>query len=197
MSNVYCVLCVKPLLKYPNNRISFHVFPACPKKRKIWLKQCRLTNKEVLPNRKICSIHFEPTCFKSNLKRRILYPDAVPTIFGKNIFKTTSLPSNIVKGRTKNRNKNAIADQNRQSRGKSLTRAAKKGIAGSNHKPRDILPTKPDSKVFHNVKGNATNRKRKLDMHDEPITAFKKNKSSFMSLLKLVRIQISLANGIK
>jgi len=90
-----------------------------------------------------------------------------------------------------------IAGQNRQSRDTSLTRAAKKGIVDSNHVSRDILSTKPALKVSQHVKSNAKNRKRKLDKHDEPITVLKKNKSSFMSLLKLVRIQISLANGIK
>lgn len=62
---------------------------------------------------------------------------------------------------------------------------------------RDILPTKPAIKVFNHVKNNASNRKRKLDKLEEPITALKKNKLSFMSLLKLVKIQMSLANGIK
>lgn len=75
-------------------------FPACPKKRQIWLNQCRLTNKEVLPNRKICSFHFEPTCFKSNVKRRLLHPDAVPTIFENSHVKTRNLPLKIVKGTT-------------------------------------------------------------------------------------------------
>ncbi|XP_022180186.1 THAP domain-containing protein 2-like [Myzus persicae] len=196
MPNV-CVLCVKPLLKNPSTRISFHVFPACPKKRQIWLKQCRLANKDVLPNRKICSFHFEPTCFKSNVKRRILYPDAVPTIFGNGRVQTKNKPLKIAKGRKTNRNKKGSAGQNRQSRDTSLARAAKKGIATSNRKSRDVLPTKPAIKVLDRVKSNVTKRKRKLEELDEPITKLKKNKLSFMSLLKLVKIQFSLAKGIK
>jgi len=81
------------------NRILFCFrFPSCPKKRQIWLNRCKLANEEVLPNRKICSFHFEPTCFKTGLKRRLLYPDAVPTIFGKAHVKTTNLPLKNVKG---------------------------------------------------------------------------------------------------
>lgn len=190
MSNV-CVLCVKPLIKYLRSRISLHVFPACPKKRQIWLNQCKLTNKEVLPNRKICSFHFEPTCFKSNAKRRILNPDAVPTIFENSRVKK------IVKGGRKSFNKKGIVGQNRQSHDIPLTRAAKKRISSPNCVSQDILQTNPAIEVFDHVKRIATNRKRKLDEHDEPITELKKNKLSFMSLLKLVKIQISLANRIK
>lgn len=73
-------------------------FPSFPKRRQIWLKQCKLAHKEVLPNSKICSFHFEPRCFKSGLKRHVLYPDAVPTIFGNDHEKTTNLPLKIVKG---------------------------------------------------------------------------------------------------
>ncbi|KAL4127333.1 hypothetical protein QTP88_011508 [Uroleucon formosanum] len=197
MSKV-CVLCAKPLIKYPRPRISLHVFPACPKKRQIWLNQCRLTNKEVLPNRKICSFHFEPTCFKSNVKRRLLHPDAVPTIFKNSHVKRRNLPLKTVKGRSANCNKKGIVCQNRQSLDdKPLTRAAKKKISGQNCVSRNILPINPVIKVFDHTKSIATNRKRKLDELDEPITKLKKNKLSFMSLLKLVKIQISLANHIK
>jgi len=62
---------------------------------------------------------------------------------------------------------------------------------------RDILPKKPAIKVLDRVKSKATNRKRKLDELDEPITKLKNNKLSFMSILKLVKIQFSMANGIK
>jgi len=73
-------------------------FPLCPKKRQIWLNRCRLTNAEISPNCKICSFHFEPTCFKSGVKRRILYPDAVPTIFKKDRFEMANTPLKNTKG---------------------------------------------------------------------------------------------------
>jgi len=73
-------------------------FPTCPKNRQIWIKKCRLANEEVLPNSKVCSFHFEPTCFKSGVKRRLLYLDAVPTIFGNGRVKTLNLPSKNMKG---------------------------------------------------------------------------------------------------
>ncbi|CAI6353825.1 unnamed protein product [Macrosiphum euphorbiae] len=190
MSKV-CVLCVKPLIKCLRSRISLHVFPACPKKRQIWLNQCRLTNEEVLPNRKICSFHFESTCFKSNAKKRILHPDAVPTIFVNSHVKT------IVKGGPKNFNKKGIVGQNRRSHDIPLTRAAKKRISSRNCVSHEILPTNPPIDVSDHVKSIATNRKRKLDDHDEPITELKNNKLSFMSILKLVKIQMSLAKSIK
>lgn len=66
-------------------------FPSFPKIRQIWLKQCRLAHEEVLPNSKICLFHFEPKCFKSGVKRCVLYPDGVPTIFGNDHVKTTNL----------------------------------------------------------------------------------------------------------
>jgi len=61
----------------------------------------------------------------------------------------------------------------------------------------EILPTNPAIEISDHVKSIATNRKRKLDKHDEPITELKNNKLSFMSLLKLVKIQMSLAKNIK
>ncbi|XP_016662670.1 THAP domain-containing protein 2-like [Acyrthosiphon pisum] len=189
MSNV-CVLCVKPLIKYLRSRISLHVFPTCPKKRQIWLNQCRLTNEEVLPNRKICSFHFESTCFKSNAKRRILHADAVPTIF------VNSHVKKIVKGGPKNFNKKGIVGENRQSQDIPLTRAAKKKISSRNYVSHDILPKNPATEVHDRVKSIATNRKRKLEL-DKPITELKKNKLSYMSLLKLVNIQSHWLTAIK
>ncbi|XP_025202186.1 THAP domain-containing protein 2-like isoform X2 [Melanaphis sacchari] len=74
-----CIVC-KSTRKHLRSNYSLHAFPICLKERQVWLNQCKLT-KEVLPSHKICSYHFEPTCFKPGLKKRTLYPDAIPTIF--------------------------------------------------------------------------------------------------------------------
>ncbi|KAL5236701.1 hypothetical protein ACI65C_004111 [Semiaphis heraclei] len=135
-----CILCEKPVLKYSISKMSLHVFPSCPKKRQIWLNHCGLSNKEVLPNRKICSFHFEPTCFKSGVKRRVLYPDAVPTIFGNDLVKTTNLSLKNVKGRPKNCTKNKIEVQDCKSHNISSVNAAKKVDDGQNVKSCDVTP---------------------------------------------------------
>lgn len=73
-------------------------FPSCPEKRQIWINRCGLTDQEVLPYAKLCSFHFEPTCFKSKLKRRLLNRNALPTIFVKNHVKKTIMPIKKNKG---------------------------------------------------------------------------------------------------
>ncbi|XP_026819995.1 uncharacterized protein LOC113558688 [Rhopalosiphum maidis] len=171
-----CILCVKSAIKYPSSKISLHLFPACPKRRQVWLNNCKLTNQEVLPNRKICSFHFEPTCFKSTERRRILYSNAVPTIFGNGLVTKKNLSSKIVKGRSKDSNIE-ITCQKRQCHNISLVKVGKE--------------------VFEHVKSIATNRKREFDELGGAVTKLKSKKSSFMSVLKLVRIQISLGNKIK
>uniref|UniRef100_A0A2S2NEE5 THAP domain-containing protein 2 n=1 Tax=Schizaphis graminum TaxID=13262 RepID=A0A2S2NEE5_SCHGA len=147
-SSKNCILCVEPVLKYPRSRMSLHSFPSCPKKRKIWLNRCRLTNAEVLPNCKICSFHFEPTCFKSGVKRRILHPDAVPTIFKKGRIEMANTSLKNIKERQKKCNKNGTAVEIYQSRNISLTRAAKKMISVQDHQLRNFVSPRATEKVI-------------------------------------------------
>ncbi|XP_060848202.1 THAP domain-containing protein 2-like [Rhopalosiphum padi] len=147
-SSKICILCVEPVHKYPRSKMSLHSFPLCPKKRQIWLNRCRLTNAEILPNCKICSFHFEPTCFKSGVKRRILYPDAVPTIFKNDRFEMANTPLKNTKESQKKCNKNGIAVEIYQSHNISLTRAAKKVISVQDRQLRNVVLTRATEKVI-------------------------------------------------
>jgi len=71
-----------------NNLILFKFrFPKNPNIRLEWLNQCGFSEDDIVSNRKICSLHFEPTCYKSadesNSVRKILKPGSIPTIFKK------------------------------------------------------------------------------------------------------------------
>ncbi|KAL5236705.1 hypothetical protein ACI65C_004115 [Semiaphis heraclei] len=194
MSKV-CILCEKPVLKYSISKMSLHVFPSCPKKRQIWLNHCGLSNKEVLPNRKICSFHFEPTCFKSGVKRRVLYPDAVPTIFGNDLVKTTNLSLKNVKGRPKNCTKKKIAVQNRKSRNISSVKAAKKVVDGQNVESCDVTPRVATHADFDRINSILENQIVELNGLQGILAELNKEKLSLATLLELlVRNQITLSN---
>ncbi|XP_022181412.1 uncharacterized protein LOC111041446 [Myzus persicae] len=136
-----CILCEKPVPEYPILMKSFHRFPVHPKKRQIWLNHCGLTNEEVLPNHKICSLHFKQSCFKSGAMRSRLSSDAEPTIFKEGHDKITNMPPKNVKGRSKNCNKKGIAVQHHQSRDILKTvNAVKKGISSQMLESSDISP---------------------------------------------------------
>ncbi|XP_026819818.1 uncharacterized protein LOC113558532 [Rhopalosiphum maidis] len=215
-SSKICILCVEPMLKYPRSKMSLHSFPLCPKKRQIWLNQCRLTNAEVSPNCKICSFHFEPTCFKSGVKRRVLHSNAVPTIFKEGRFEMANTPLKNTKEKQKKCNKNGIAVKNYQSRNISLTRATKKVINVQDRQLRNVVLTRATKKVitdqtcqscdisqtkfvkevFERVVSIVTNKKRELDELDGTIMKLEKEKSSLISQLEGVRSQISLANTV-
>ncbi|XP_050062132.1 uncharacterized protein LOC114128760 isoform X1 [Aphis gossypii] len=107
--NNSCILCVKSMIKFKlGSKITLHKFPTCPERRQDWINRCQLTNQEVLPKHKLCSLHFEPTCFKSSEKKRILYQNAVPTIFevGRYNYKRR-----VFKGKSKDCVKMEIACQ--------------------------------------------------------------------------------------
>ncbi|XP_015367644.1 PREDICTED: uncharacterized protein LOC107164362 [Diuraphis noxia] len=194
MSKV-CVLCLKPVLKYSIPKMSLHVFPSCPKKRQIWLNQCRLSHKDILPNRKICSLHFKPTCFKSGLKRRVLYPDAIPTIFGNGIVKTTKLPLKNVKGRSKNCTKKGIVVQNRKSRDISSVKAANTVVNGQNRQSCAVTPRVVTHADFDRINSILENQIAELNGLEGVLTELNKEKLSLGKLLELlVRNQISLGN---
>ncbi|XP_050063601.1 uncharacterized protein LOC114128751 isoform X2 [Aphis gossypii] len=166
-----CILCVKSVLKYyPSFKISLHLFPACPIRRKVWINRCKLTNQKVLPNHKICSLHFEPTCFKSTKKRRILYPNAIPTIFEKGLVTKKKLPTRIVKGKLKDCDKIDIARQNQQSPNMLVTKTTKTGNFNSKRESRGISQIKVDKEVFGPMKSITTSRKRKFDELNETVT---------------------------
>ncbi|XP_060856865.1 uncharacterized protein LOC132934566 [Metopolophium dirhodum] len=196
MSNV-CILCEKPVLKYSVSKMSVHTFPSCPKKRQIWLDLCKLANEEVLPNRKICSFHFEPTCFKTGLKRRLLYRDAVPTIFGNGHVKSTNLPLKIAKGRPKNCTKNGIVVQNSKSR-ISLAKAARKVVAVQNRESRDVTPRVVTNADIDRINSIVESQIDELNELGGFLIELKKERLSLASLLELlVRKQITLGNSIK
>lgn len=85
MSKNACLICLKSMNKYPG--LSLHIFPKNPYLRQEWLYRCGFIEDEVVSNRKICSLHFEPSCYKSvdesNSIRKILKPGSIPTIFPK------------------------------------------------------------------------------------------------------------------
>ncbi|XP_045765228.1 THAP domain-containing protein 2-like [Maniola jurtina] len=66
-------------LKAPE--LSFHRFPTCPEVRNAWLRAIRRENWEPKIHARLCSKHFEPSCYVSGLKIKRLKSDAVPTIF--------------------------------------------------------------------------------------------------------------------
>ncbi|XP_027849140.1 uncharacterized protein LOC114128757 isoform X2 [Aphis gossypii] len=82
-----CLLCKKPSYKRYKAQATFHAFPKCPIQRRVWMNICNVTNLIDLRYRKICSFHFEPECYEKNTKRRLLKPDAIPTIFVKRFMK--------------------------------------------------------------------------------------------------------------
>ncbi|XP_003242072.1 uncharacterized protein LOC100575045 [Acyrthosiphon pisum] len=191
MSNV-CLLCEKPVLKYSISKVSLHAFPSCPKKRQIWLNQCKLANEKILPNRKICSIHFEPRCFNTSVKRRVLYRDAVPTIFGNGHAKTTNLPLKITKGRPKNCTKNGIVVQKSKSL-ISLPKAAKKVVADQNRESRAVKQRAHFDR-FNSILDSEVHEINELR---DFLTELNKAKSSLPSLLELLlRKKIILGNLI-
>ncbi|CAH1731500.1 uncharacterized protein LOC114122505 [Aphis gossypii] len=157
-----CVVCKrspkKYQAKYTSSNMSLHSFPSRPERRQIWLKRCGLTDEEVLPFGKICSFHFEPTCFKSSkLKRRLLHLDAVPTIFVEDCIKETNVPLKNNKGKPKKFKKNEIPLQINEARDVSvnfidslrfppsdvsLTRSTEQLIEGQNGQAHGISATK-------------------------------------------------------
>jgi len=102
-----------------------------------------------------------------------------------------------VLGKLKNCDKIDIACQNQQSPNMLVTKTTKTGNFDSKRKSCDISRMKVDKEVFGSTKSIATSRKRKFDELNGTVTELKNKKLFFMSLLNLVRIQISLGNKIK
>lgn len=78
-----------------------------------------------------------------------------------------------------------------------VTKTAKIGNFDSKRKSNDISRIKVDEEVFGSMKSIGTSRKRKFDEFNGTVTKLRSKKLVFMSLLNLVRIQISLGNKIK
>ncbi|ESO98018.1 hypothetical protein LOTGIDRAFT_60011, partial [Lottia gigantea] len=78
-----CVVggCSNEKVEYLN--ISIHLFPSEPKLRRIWEKNVQNTRVDWSATKwsNICSVHFNEDCFDSRPMKRVLKPDAVPTIF--------------------------------------------------------------------------------------------------------------------
>ncbi|KAF0750550.1 Uncharacterized protein FWK35_00017276 [Aphis craccivora] len=62
MSKNACLLCLKSMTKNPG--LSLHSFPKNSDIRQEWFNQCGFSE-DVVSNRKICSLHFESSCYKS------------------------------------------------------------------------------------------------------------------------------------
>jgi len=119
-----CILCKKPSYKKFKNQAAFHSwvlwlillkclgtinlisrilklcvrFPKCPIQKKVWMNICNVTDQVNLEYRKICSFHFEPECYEKNKKKRLLKPDAIPTIFVKRFMKKEHYYYGILEG---------------------------------------------------------------------------------------------------
>ncbi|XP_077495655.1 uncharacterized protein LOC144106689 [Amblyomma americanum] len=75
-----CIICKTRCQKGPG--ISLHVFPHNNKDLlQKWLSAIRTPLPNLHIGRRICSRHFEQSCFYSGHTRHFLKPDAVPTIF--------------------------------------------------------------------------------------------------------------------
>lgn len=54
-------------------------FPSNPVVRSEWLKVCGFLESDYGPNRRLCSRHFEDSCFTGSVKR-YLKPKSIPTL---------------------------------------------------------------------------------------------------------------------
>ena len=70
--------------------VSYHRFPTDDKLSKEWLAKLSHLDLVVTKDSRVCSLHFKPECYKSDLKAELLgltstqchlKPDAAPTIF--------------------------------------------------------------------------------------------------------------------
>jgi len=102
-----------------------------------------------------------------------------------------------VLGKLKDCDKIDIARQNQQSLNMLVTKTTKTGNFDSKRESRSISRIKVDKEVFGPMKSIATSQKRKFDEPNGTVTKLRSKKLFFMSLLNLVRIQISLRNKIK
>ena len=80
-------LCTNGRRKTKGSDISYHRLPSGPL-RDVWLRNLRRANLRDHGYTYVCSTHFTPDCFETNTglipgfkKRKILKPQAVPTIF--------------------------------------------------------------------------------------------------------------------
>ncbi|XP_029347682.1 uncharacterized protein LOC115034511 isoform X2 [Acyrthosiphon pisum] len=74
-----CILCLKSPNKVPG--LKLHRFPTDKVKINVWLNACGLEAEEYLPNRRLCSRHFDKTCYTKSGSRLKL--DAIPTKYLK------------------------------------------------------------------------------------------------------------------
>ncbi|KAL4143875.1 hypothetical protein QTP88_006130 [Uroleucon formosanum] len=74
-----CILCLKSPIKVPG--LKLHRFPTDKVKINVWLNVCGLEADEYLPNRRLCSRHFDETCYTKSGSR--LKSDAIPTKYLK------------------------------------------------------------------------------------------------------------------
>ena len=61
--------------------ISFHRFPTDLTKRKIWEQRMRRKYWVAKPTNRLCSEHFDDSCFKQGKKYKVLVRNSVPTLF--------------------------------------------------------------------------------------------------------------------
>ncbi|XP_046862463.1 LOW QUALITY PROTEIN: THAP domain-containing protein 5-like, partial [Xenia sp. Carnegie-2017] len=82
--------CTNYSSKSKSSGVSFHLIPKDPSRQKAWIARIRRENLPPLSNCYVCSEHFAPDCFKSDLRQKLtpwqplkrrLKRDAVPSIF--------------------------------------------------------------------------------------------------------------------
>ncbi|CAF4943838.1 unnamed protein product [Pieris macdunnoughi] len=63
--------------------ITFHRFPNNPQLKDAWIKCTRRINWNPKSHSRICSKHFDPSCFQQKSNRTYLNPHSIPTLFMK------------------------------------------------------------------------------------------------------------------
>ena len=95
--------------QFKGSGIHFFSFPSDPKQKSIWIERINRTDFEPSVHSRVCSLHFEDSCFEKNpavlksidwkLDRPKIKQDAVPTIclpeVGKSITEVKNLSKNV------------------------------------------------------------------------------------------------------
>lgn len=106
--------------------VSFHEIPSDSGLRELWLKS--IAREDWVPNvtsnySVVCSLHFRESDFRDNIKKRLLKPGAVPSVFNE--------PTSCA-GQTEGRKKGDLRFRKRK-RQPSLTCAVERPATGLGH----------------------------------------------------------------
>ncbi|XP_049874047.1 THAP domain-containing protein 1-like [Pectinophora gossypiella] len=69
------------VLSESDQKISFHRFPKDPNLRNKWIQNMKRDNWRPSPYSRLCSLHFDVSCYRAGYTSKTLHSDAVPTIF--------------------------------------------------------------------------------------------------------------------